>query len=122
MYGEKEKQRGVMEQWTGQIIKRRQLCSRNKQSVIDSVLPWRCHSGFFMPWLSGSKGSLQGSRTKQNCSRRCSGAGRWHFPVEGWAAGLYCKARSCSAASGSVLEVEQGMGQHSLFIGENFSE
>lgn len=46
MYGEKEKQRGVMEQWTGQIIKRRQLCSRNKQSVIDSMLPWPCHSGF----------------------------------------------------------------------------
>lgn len=31
MYGEKEKQRGVTEQWTGQIIKKRQLFSRNKQ-------------------------------------------------------------------------------------------
>lgn len=40
--------------------------------------------------------------------------------MEEGAAGLGCTARSCSAASGSELEVEQGMGQQSLFVGENF--
>lgn len=54
MNGDKEKQRGVTEQGTGQIIKKRQLCFRNKESVIDSMLPWPCHSGSM--WYSCMEG------------------------------------------------------------------
>lgn len=77
-----------------------------------------------VPRLSGRKGSLQGSTTELNGTAEEDALELRAdiFPVEEWAAGLYSTARSCSAASGSVLEVEQGMEQHSLIIGENFSE
>lgn len=45
-----ERQRGViendeLESHTGQINNKRQFCSRKKQSVIDSAIPWPCRLG-----------------------------------------------------------------------------
>ena len=63
---------GELESHTGQIIKKRQFCSRKNQSVIDGAIPWPCHlriPGAAAVW-QGRRLAGKQDRTSQNFSQK----------------------------------------------------